>query len=123
MLASWGEQHVMIRRLLVSVIDDDESLRESLPDLVREFGYSAQVFPSAEVPCIRLRRPDQMSYPRCLNAPQACPDRISNGNCPAAGGGFRSSSSPLAPVRLFAPDYSNKVQWSAFQAIQRHSYA
>jgi hypothetical protein len=64
------EQHVMIRRLLVSVIDDDESLRESLPDLVREFGYSAQVFPSAEVPCIRLRRPDQMSYPRCLNAPR-----------------------------------------------------
>jgi len=38
----------MIRRPLVSVVDDDESLRESLPDLVREFGYSAQAFSSAE---------------------------------------------------------------------------
>jgi FixJ family two-component response regulator len=42
------EQPVMIRRPLVSVVDDDESLRESLPDLVREFGYSAQAFSSAE---------------------------------------------------------------------------
>jgi FixJ family two-component response regulator len=49
MLARWGrEQAVMIRRPLVSVVDDDESLRESLPDLVREFGYSAQAFSSAE---------------------------------------------------------------------------
>ena len=42
------EPPVMIRRPLVSVVDDDESLRESLPDLVREFGYSAQAFSSAE---------------------------------------------------------------------------
>ena len=49
MLARWGrEQAVMIKRPLVSVVDDDESLRESLPDLVREFGYSAQAFSSAE---------------------------------------------------------------------------
>jgi FixJ family two-component response regulator len=33
---------------LVSVVDDDESVRESLPDLLREFGFAAQVFPSAE---------------------------------------------------------------------------
>ena len=37
-----------IRRPLVSVVDDDESVRESLPDLVRELGYSAQAFSSAE---------------------------------------------------------------------------
>lgn len=42
------EQPVMIRRPLVSVVDDDESVRESLPDLVREFGYAAQAFSSAE---------------------------------------------------------------------------
>jgi FixJ family two-component response regulator len=30
------------------VVDDDESLRDSLPDLVRELGYSAQAFSSAE---------------------------------------------------------------------------
>ena len=33
---------------LVSVVDDDESVRESLPDLLREFGYAAKAFSSAE---------------------------------------------------------------------------
>jgi FixJ family two-component response regulator len=36
------------RRLLVTVIDDDESVRESLPDLLREFGYEVETFASAE---------------------------------------------------------------------------
>jgi FixJ family two-component response regulator len=34
-------------RALVSVVDDDESVRESLPDLLREFGYASQSFSSA----------------------------------------------------------------------------
>jgi FixJ family two-component response regulator len=29
-------------------VDDDESVRESLPDLIREFGYGARAFSSAE---------------------------------------------------------------------------
>src|SRR5262249_33719267 len=33
---------------LVSVVDDDESVRESLPDLLREFGFVVQAFSSAE---------------------------------------------------------------------------
>lgn len=35
-------------RPLVSVVDDDESVRESLPDLLREFGFDASAFSSAE---------------------------------------------------------------------------
>jgi FixJ family two-component response regulator len=38
----------MVKRPLVSVVDDDESVRESLPDLLRELGYTAQAFSSAE---------------------------------------------------------------------------
>jgi len=33
---------------LVSIIDDDQSTRESLPDLVREFGFASETFSSAE---------------------------------------------------------------------------
>jgi FixJ family two-component response regulator len=33
---------------LVSVVDDDESVRESLPDLLRVCGFRAQAFASAE---------------------------------------------------------------------------
>lgn len=35
-------------RPLLSVVDDDESMRESLPELINEFGYEAQAFSSAE---------------------------------------------------------------------------
>jgi FixJ family two-component response regulator len=38
----------MNERQLVSVVDDDESVRESLPDLLRQLGFDAQAFPSAE---------------------------------------------------------------------------
>ena len=38
----------MVMRSLISVVDDDESVRESLPDLLREFGFAAQAFSSAE---------------------------------------------------------------------------
>jgi FixJ family two-component response regulator len=33
---------------LVAVVDDDESVRESLPDLLREFGLATHSFSSAE---------------------------------------------------------------------------
>src|SRR5207344_1880658 len=35
-------------KALVSVVDDDESVRESLPDLLRELGYVSRAFASAE---------------------------------------------------------------------------
>jgi len=33
---------------LISAVDDDESVRESLPDLLREFGFTAHAFSSAQ---------------------------------------------------------------------------
>jgi FixJ family two-component response regulator len=43
-------QHVKdaVGRPLVSIVDDDESVRESLPDLVRELGFAALAFSSAK---------------------------------------------------------------------------
>ena len=38
----------MAERRLVSVVDDDESVRESLPDLLTSFGFEVRAFSSAE---------------------------------------------------------------------------
>jgi FixJ family two-component response regulator len=38
----------MTKRPLVAVVDDDESIREALPDLLRQLGYAVDVFSSAE---------------------------------------------------------------------------
>ena len=47
---------------LVSVVDDDESVRESLPDLLREFGFQVQAFASAEA----FLASDCVDSTRCL---------------------------------------------------------
>ena len=39
---------MMDARSLVSVVDDDESVRESLPDRLRQRGFAAEAFSSAE---------------------------------------------------------------------------
>ncbi|HEX3984217.1 MAG TPA: response regulator [Acidisoma sp.] len=39
---------IMKKRAYVAVVDDDESVRESLPDLLWELGYEARGFVSAE---------------------------------------------------------------------------
>ena len=38
----------MAKRSLIAVVDDDESVRESLPDLIRQLGFTAEAFSSAE---------------------------------------------------------------------------
>ncbi|HZS66866.1 MAG TPA: response regulator [Burkholderiales bacterium] len=53
---------MMVDRSLVSVVDDDESVRESLPDLLREFGFAAQAFSSAE----EFLASDCVGQTRCL---------------------------------------------------------
>jgi len=39
---------MMQQRAFVAVVDDDESVREALPDLLRELGHEAEAFGSAE---------------------------------------------------------------------------
>jgi FixJ family two-component response regulator len=39
---------MMPTRPLVAVVDDDQSVRESLPDLLRELGFEVRAFSSAE---------------------------------------------------------------------------
>jgi FixJ family two-component response regulator len=52
----------MAKRSLVSIVDDDESVRESLPDLVRQFGFAAEAFSSAEA----FLASELVSETRCL---------------------------------------------------------
>jgi len=54
---------------LVSIVDDDESVRESLPDLVRQFGFAAAAFSSAEA----FLASDVVSETRCLLLDVAMP--------------------------------------------------
>lgn len=58
-----------VERLLVSVVDDDESVRESLPDLLREFGFAACTFSSAE----EFLASDCVHQTRCLILDVAMP--------------------------------------------------
>lgn len=57
-------------RLLVSVVDDDESVRESLPDLLKEFGFAVRAFSSAE----EFLESDAVVRTGCLILDIAMPD-------------------------------------------------
>ena len=59
----------MGKRSLVSVVDDDESVRESLPDLLRQFGFAAEAFSSAEA----FLASDVVSETSCLLLDVAMP--------------------------------------------------
>jgi FixJ family two-component response regulator len=47
---------------LVSLVDDDESVLESLPDLLKEFGFAVQAFSSAE----EFLASDSVGATKCL---------------------------------------------------------
>jgi FixJ family two-component response regulator len=59
----------MTERSLVAVVDDDESVRESLPDLLQQFGFAAQAFSSAEA----FLASEALSETRCLILDVAMP--------------------------------------------------
>lgn len=58
-----------MKRPLLSVVDDDEMLRESLPDLLREFGFSARAFSSGQ----EFLSSDYVDETRCLILDVAMP--------------------------------------------------
>ncbi len=60
---------------LVTVVDDDESVRESLPDLLGELGFSARAFASAE----ELLASDALATTRCLILDIAMPGTVGSG--------------------------------------------
>lgn len=47
---------------VVVIVEDDESVRESLPDLLEQFGYAARAFVSAE----EFLASDALSAAQCL---------------------------------------------------------
>jgi FixJ family two-component response regulator len=59
----------MVTPPLISVVDDDESVRESLPDLLRELGFTAQAFSSAE----EFLASDYLGQTNCLVLDVAMP--------------------------------------------------
>jgi FixJ family two-component response regulator len=63
------QERPAIEPLLVSVVDDDESIRESLPDLLAEFGFAARTFSSAE----EFLASDCIGQTRCLILDVAMP--------------------------------------------------
>ena len=56
-------------RPLLSVVDDDEMLRESLPELLREFGFPARAFSSGQ----EFLSSDYVDQTRCLILDVAMP--------------------------------------------------
>jgi FixJ family two-component response regulator len=59
----------MVVRALICVIDDDESVRESLPDLITEFGFAVRAFSSAET----FLTSDSVANAKCLIVDVAMP--------------------------------------------------
>ncbi|HYL13372.1 MAG TPA: response regulator [Terriglobales bacterium] len=63
------QRSIATERPLLSVVDDDESVRESLPDLLREFGFAARAFSSAE----EFLASDSVGQTKCLILDVAMP--------------------------------------------------
>ena len=98
-------------RSLVSVVDDDESVRESLPDLLREFGFAARAFASAE----EFLASDCVAHTNCLILDIAMPGmggpalqrELSRRQWP-----FPSSSSPPTGTTAFVLGCSRPARWT-----------
>src|SRR5437016_577864 len=93
-------------RSLVSVVDDDPSVRESLPDLLHELGFAARAFVSAE----EFLASDCIERTGCLILDIAMPGGMSGPDLQHC---HRRSAHPSAVART-------RRGGVPFQAVQRH---
>ena len=66
---AYSESRASPAQLLVTVVDDDESVRESLPDLLKELGFAVSTFSSAG----DFLKSRDLSRTRCLILDVAMP--------------------------------------------------
>jgi len=95
------------KRSLISVVDDDESVRESLPDLLNEFGFAARAFSSAEA----FLSSDCVDKTRCLILDVMMPRMTGldlQQELSRRGKRSRSSLLPRERTRLSVRERSNK---------------
>jgi hypothetical protein len=107
---SGHQEPILTERALVSVVDDDESVRESLPDLLREFGYIPRAFSSAE----EFLASDCVGQTRCLILDVAMPGMTG----PDLQRELMRRHYELTEMRQSVPDYSN---WGPWRVCSSHS--
>jgi DNA-binding NtrC family response regulator len=108
----------MLRRVtavtqpLVSVVDDDESVRESLPDLLKELGFAAKPFALAR----EFLTSGALATTRCLVLDVAMPEMSGpqlQRELTLRGHVIPIFSSPPRQTRPRASNSSREVLWSA----------
>ena len=102
----------MVKRSLVSVVDDDKFMRGSLPDLLRVFGYTVQAFSSAE----EFLASDFVGQTGCLILDVCMPGMSGpdlQRDLTFANMISQSSSLPLKEARASVPACWSKAPWSA----------
>jgi PleD family two-component response regulator len=98
---SGHQEPILTERALVSVVDDDESVRESLPDLLREFGYIPRAFSSAE----EFLASDCVGQTRCLILDVAMP----------------GMTGPDLQRELMRRHYEIPIVWGPWRVCSSHS--
>ena len=110
---------MMAAPVLVSIVDDDESVRESLPDLVRQFGFAAQAFSSAEAFLASEFVSDSLPDSRPRHAGDVGPGLAAGTEDPAATHSDHLHHGPRRQERPIASACGGR-RGMPVQALQRH---
>jgi response regulator RpfG family c-di-GMP phosphodiesterase len=105
------EKSMTIQRPLVSIVDDDESVRESLPDLLQKHGSATHPLSSAE----EFLASDCLARTECLILDITMPGMSGlhlQSELGRRSKAFRLSSLPLNATRKFDRDCWRAALWS-----------